>query len=497
MEYIDNKDKAAYKSLITCLKKHRKGLTAADITIKTALPLENVRELLPAAADEYSARLRVTESGEILYSFPNGFKSKYRGIRAVLARFFETAAVITKTAAVNLFKLWILVMLVGYFMLFVLIAFASVIFAIAVQSSSKRDKDDSRGGFIIVTHILDLIIRIWFYSELVKSFDSRHDGWRNTIKPKTRPLYKAVFSFVFGEGDINAGTITRERQAVLAYIRESGGIISLPEFMILTGKSPAEAEESITAFCTAYNGSPEATEDGTVVYRFEELLFNTGKNQSSALYSGPVYKLNIFSSNEKKFNRWFSVLNMVNLLFGAYFTLNTLYINIMANIDSEQAYVYSLVYKFTEKVIGTTAYPVMLWWLGLVPLTFSILFWLIPFIRNKILKKNNERIKFINFRQFACNTIWKNPVNITAGALNPTDPSSRPLHFKKAQDAVITELSAYYPVKIEANDSGEFRYSFEDLEWEKTSLKKHRALVKTRTLGNVIFDSGETESNHS
>ncbi|GAB1483902.1 hypothetical protein MASR2M78_27180 [Treponema sp.] len=79
-------DDAAYAKLIDSFKSRRSGATVADLVASTALPLEKVKELVPRAADEFSGRLEVTESGEILYSFPHSFKSKYKGFGPAFKR---------------------------------------------------------------------------------------------------------------------------------------------------------------------------------------------------------------------------------------------------------------------------------------------------------------------------------------------------------------------------------------------------------------------------
>jgi len=46
--------------------------TIADLAGLTGLPLNQIKAELPAVVDEYDGRLKVTDSGEILYSFPEG-----------------------------------------------------------------------------------------------------------------------------------------------------------------------------------------------------------------------------------------------------------------------------------------------------------------------------------------------------------------------------------------------------------------------------------------
>lgn len=493
-------DKTAYRALVASCKKQREGITVAGITAKTALPIETVRELLPVCADEYQARLRVTESGEILYSFPRGFSSRYRGARAVLGRFFDKVFDVLKIAAMNLFKVWILVMLVGYFVLFVLIALAAVMLSVAAQGQSKNsDRRDSGGGFFFAGHILELIIRVWFYSELVKSVEPRY-ARAGRARPKRHPLYKAVFSFVFGDGDPNIDIEQRANQAVLQFIQAADGVISLPEYMILTGEQPIEAENSITAFCARYGGSPEATDDGTVVYRFDSLLLNAEGVSRGArtLSTGPLRRLAAFSSNEKKFNVWFSVLNGVNLLFGGYFLFNALSIGAISTVSQaalqtalQKSYLYTIVYHVLEQVLQTPALPVISWGLGMVPLVFSVLFWLIPLVRNARRKCANETLKLANLRQSAYNIVWSSPLNVRAENLTASGAESRPRNLAAAQNKLINELAGYTPVDVTAAEDSTLSYSFNELVREKRALETYRSDTARTAgkLGGVVFEA--------
>jgi hypothetical protein len=320
MKLHKDSDWASYTKVTEALKRRKKGATVADVVAATALPLNTVKELVPRAADEYSARLEVTSSGEILYSFPQGFTSRYRGFQAGLQKFTKEFIKGAGIAASWFFKVWIMTMLVGYFVLFMLIALAALVLSMAANSSNSNSR--SRGsGLGLVSGILNFIIRIWFYSELTRSMDRRYyDGLRpdfqqsDRSRPKGRPLYKAIFSFVFGEADPNREAGSAEKKAVIAYIQANRGVISLPEYMALTGQPPAEAETGIMACCSEFGGSPEAADDGTILYRFDELLRRQDKtDRSFGGASAPLRKLKKFSANEKKMNTWFGVINSVKI----------------------------------------------------------------------------------------------------------------------------------------------------------------------------------------
>jgi hypothetical protein len=494
----NSKDRNAYHKVIEAFRKQQRGATVADIVAKTALPLQTVRDLVPQAADEYSARLEVTESGEILYSFPRGFISKYRGFKARLGRFLEKAGKGLKLAAQALFKVWIMVMLVGYFVLFMVIALGALMLSVAVSSSSSSNNRSSRGhgggigGMYFASSVFNMIIRIWFYSELTKSMDSRWTGAADK-RPKGKPLYKAIFSFVFGDGDPNADWDSREKQAVIAYLQANAGVISLPEFMTLTGKDSAEAEERIVAYCAEFGGMPEATEDGTVAYRFDELLLRADKkDRSFSAFSAPLKRLRSFSSNPKKMNVWFGIINAVNLFFGGYFfinALNTGHILTQAHFDAS-SYLYGVVYVVLTRFAANPLSFILLG-LGIIPLVFSFLFWIIPALRNFGIKKHNETIKLENLRKDAYGKIWDKPLSVSPADINPVAEECRPKNMNAARERALREIGVYSVPDVAIGPAGETIYSFKELEREKTALQKYRSSIKpdASDLGKTVFDS--------
>ena len=189
----------------------------------TGLPKYQVEQAAKAALDEYAGRLKVTESGELLYYFPGGDAQHAarapgprcggsgRPSRALSARVLSL-----------LFKIWIVAMLVGYFVVFL---------AIGVPPSwppsrraprpgetagdGGRDRGGGIGGMYLVLRLFDFLIRMWFWSSLLNDAG----GGARRQKPPGRPFYKAVFGFVFGEGDPNKGWEEQERKYVISYIR--------------------------------------------------------------------------------------------------------------------------------------------------------------------------------------------------------------------------------------------------------------------------------------
>jgi len=495
-----------YQKIINSLKKQKKGATVADISSATALPLSNVRELLPKAADEFSGHLKVTQSGEILYTFPNGFTSRYHGFTANIKKISEKSKKIIKTVLASLFKIWIMVMLIGYFVLFLALAVASVVISVMGKSSDRNGRGGGFGGF----SIFELLWRVWFINEITRP---RYEYGRVIRKSKEkRPMHKAIFSFIFGEEDPNRDWEGKESRAIIAHIQANMGVISLGEYMAFTGLNSADAEISILAFCSKFGGSPEVTGEGTIVYRFDDLMLRSdsekirehenqiktfyvnSKNMNGRLmeFTPPVKQLKIFSSNSKKMNIWFIVINAVNLIFGSYFLYNSFAAGLL--ITEVQYQTASYLYAFTHYLLQMfSADPVGIirTALGLVPLVFSIFFWLIPLVRNILEKKENNDIKFSNFKRLGFSKIWSFPLSIDANSFAFSNTECIPKDLDEASDRVIKEIGAISIPEVKIAGNGDTLYLFNDLDNEKRALKKYRETIDPARsqLGETVFDT--------
>jgi hypothetical protein len=344
----------------------------------------------------------------------------------------------------------------------------------------------------MVSGLFNMIIRIWFYSELTRSYDSGYRRAPDRGGPKGRPLHKAIFSFVFGDGDPDAGWAEKEKKAFIAYAQDHQGVVSLPELMILTALPPEQAESRITGLCAEFGGSPEATGEGTVVYRFDKLLLRSDQTAKSAGRIPLLFKkLRSFSANPGNMNFWFALLNGINLLFGGYFLYNSFAIGALPlPVTPGNGYIYRVAYHLISTVsanplgiIGTG--------LGLVPFVFSLLFWLIPALRKGALKRSNERIKQENFRKFCFSRIWSSPGLVKPGELTPPEKEAIPADLPGSRDKAIRQMGSYAVPEVSVEADGE-TYAFPDLEREKTALEDYRSGINPAdsALGKTIFDSG-------
>lgn len=489
--------------LVDVFRKRRGEATTADLVALTGLPKAQVDTEVKAVSDEYGARLRVTESGEILYSFPEGMRSRYRGLGPSLKRGWRAFKKGAATVAAFLFKIWIVVMLVGYFVFFIALALLAVLASMAVSvSGGSKDRDNRRsgggiGGLWLTSHIIDTIVRVWFYSELFR--DPSERAYARERRRQKRPLYKAIFSFVFGDGDPDASWDEVEKKAVVAFLQANKGVITLPEFMALTGLPPLEAEERINRYLYEFEGSPEVTEGGTIYYSFPSLLRSKDKVDRTFGFSIPMKRMGTFSSNPKKANTWFCILNGANLLFGSYFLSSALGPNTLLSRIYSGVYAGKIVmvrgweafYYFVHQLFGKLAgiaNPTALISiaLGVVPLVFSLLFFAVPAIRARRLAARNERARCENLRRVAYRAVLDGPERVRPEAIPVSDDAARP-RDGHAAERVIVELAAWSGADPGADGS----YAFPEIARGKAEVAKTRASVDSSAydLGQTVFDS--------
>ncbi|MDR2072005.1 MAG: hypothetical protein LBP60_01040 [Spirochaetaceae bacterium] len=476
-------DRIRYRIFIAALKKQRGGVTVGDMAAITALPFHCIRNLLSRAAAEYNGRLEVGNSGEIFYSFPRGFVSRYRGLGPACSRFFEKTLTVLKSFFAAAFKVWIAVMLAGYFILFVFItlAFLCAIIAANVFSNTSRKNQRYSGG-LTGAHfrLLNGIFRFWFYKTLLDPGAPPVRGPGHPKNSDTRPLYKKVFSFVFGEGEPNKDWEKTEALGIIDYLRRKNGLIALPEFVILSGLEIQQAEQKILSYCVNYGGMPEATGEGTVVYRFDSLLVPGNKRASSSGdgFSAPSKKPWKFSLNTHKTNRNFGLINLVNLGFGSYFLYYIL--NPVAAGTSSFSGPFYFVYR---SLLFLNANPLLVIGvgLGIIPVLFSLLFWAVPALRAIGIKKKNAAIDLENQRKKGFSTVWNSPLEVTGDTFK--DP-------QKA-DRFIKEIGAYSIPDVTIDPRGRPVYIFKGLEEERQALERYRKEVERNreNPGAIVFDS--------
>jgi hypothetical protein len=480
--------------LVSVLKTRRGESTVADMISATGLPKYQVEQAAKVVLDEYAGRLKVTESGELLYYFPAGMRSTVRGLGPGLRRFWKSFTRGAVRVLSLLFKIWIVAMLVGYFVAFVAIGVLAIVASVAASAAGRGGRDDRRGGgggfggMFLAMQLLDLILRMWFWQSILGTSNTRR-------RPREgRAFYKSVFGFVFGDGDPNKGWEESERKHVISYIQGHKGVITLEELMGMTGREVDDANALMNRLLLEYEGEPGVTDNGTVIYTFPELM-RTSRNAQEVgtiqLQAGPTRRPVAFSANKARTNGWIIFFNAFNLLFGTYFVAISLTQGVAALAKNGP-----FLYSFTGNLLlraGISPVGVLEIGLGIIPVLFSVVFFLVPLFRRIRLSRQNEAIRREALRKEILGQIISSPAHMDARNVRPLgsdlDPKDFPAATRRILDRIAAQLKAE-PVVMEG--TSELAYTFPELKRELTDLAEYRSSVDVSRyeVGKTVFDSG-------
>lgn len=247
-------------------------VTVGDVATQAGLELQLAEQGLLALATEVGGNLQVAESGEVAYVFPKNLQAILRSKSAQL-RWQERWQKIWRI----LFYLIRISFGIALILSIVLIFVAITIIVISLNSSRDGDSNDSSGG----DNTPIFMPTFWWGPDIFWVFYPDYDDYRS---PRRRQLERgdrqmnfleAVFSFLFGDGNPNANLEERRWRAIAAVIRNhSGAVVAeqiTPYLDSLGTGFDREYEQFMIPVLSRFNGRPEVSPQGELVYHFPEL----------------------------------------------------------------------------------------------------------------------------------------------------------------------------------------------------------------------------------
>lgn len=259
------------KTVLKAIDELGRRVTAADVAAKTGLPVLVATSELNNVALETNGHLEVSKTGDIAYSFSPAFQAAYltKGFQRNLEFIFEKLL----SAAYFLLKISFGVMLVVSFIIILILIIAVML---AMQS---RDRDDDRGGFDFNFSFFDyMILRDLLCWGTYSSASTYVDYDRPTsFSPKRSNFLLNCFSFLFGDGNPNAHLSERQWQLVAQTIKKHGNVITAEQLAPYTGADPHN-EDGVLPVLVRFNGKPEVTDDGHILYTFPALQITVARS---------------------------------------------------------------------------------------------------------------------------------------------------------------------------------------------------------------------------
>ena len=260
-------------------------VTLGDVAAQAGLDIKAAEQGLLALATDAGGHLQVSESGEIVYLFPNNFRSVLRNKfwRLRLREWWE--------------KVWrILFYLIrisfGILLILSIIIIMAAIAIIVISTNSNSEQNDSGGGGNNSNGRMVFLPQFgfnpyWFWwfdwGYYDQPYRYQHQKQRERQRDKS-PLpgkenemnfLEAIFSFLFGDGNPNYNLEEERWQAIATVIKNNQGAVvaeQIAPYLEDLGQGyTLEYEEYILPVLTRFNGRPEVSPDGQIIYHFPEL----------------------------------------------------------------------------------------------------------------------------------------------------------------------------------------------------------------------------------
>jgi hypothetical protein len=246
-------------------------VTIGDVAAEAGLPLAEAQQGVLALASDVQAHLQVSDAGEIAYVFPKNLqgillsKSWRLRLQAVWNRIWRVLFYLIRISF-------------GIVLILSLVLIVVAISILVIAASSSREGNDRDGGFGGGGGGMVFFPRIWFGPDIFWFFDPDY-GRRPRRQPKGRDgemnFLEAVFSFLFGDGDPNADLEDRRWQSIATVIRANHGVVTAEQVAPYLGDLGQgwsnELEDYMIPVLSRFNGVPEVSPEGGIVYQFPEL----------------------------------------------------------------------------------------------------------------------------------------------------------------------------------------------------------------------------------
>lgn len=260
-------------------------VTVGDVATQAGLNVAEAGQGLLALASDAGGHLQVAQSGDIVYLFPQNFRTILRNKYWQL-RWQEWWQKVWGV-------LFYLIRISFGVLLVVSIALITItIIIIITAANSDRDGDNQSsnsgsfgGGFGGFFYFPDLF---WYFRpDYSRNYQERR---RERREQSELNFFEAVFSFLFGDGNPNYNLEERRWQQIAGVIRNHRGAVvaeQIAPYLDNLGESyQQEYEDYMLPVLTKFNGKPEVSPEGQIVYYFPELQVLASKKRQKSV---PAY----------------------------------------------------------------------------------------------------------------------------------------------------------------------------------------------------------------
>ncbi len=291
--------------------------TIGDVAAQSGLEIAIVEQGVLELAAETGATMQVTESGDIAYIFPSSYRSilQNKYWKVALQAWWDGIAGTVMFVVRFGFGLTLFLML-G---VMVVVTIAMSMAGMSGDGESQGEGGGYSGGGYSGGGYSPWSMGFW-------SFDfGSFLGWgRRSPDRKPGSFPEAIFSFVFGDGNPNRNLEERRWQSIGNVIYNAKGAIVAEQVMpyldTLGGSFDRDYEQFMIPVMCRFNGSPEVTEDGQILYRFPDLQKTLGEVNAVTDDDYLQEKPWRLSNADASYLVWAFLLGLILLVMGLFFT---------------------------------------------------------------------------------------------------------------------------------------------------------------------------------
>ena len=411
-------------------------VTVGDVAAQTGLKLNIAQNGLLALAADANGNLQVAESGDIVYCFPENFRAVLRNkywqlrLQQWWSKVWQVLFYLIRISFGIVLILSIVLMLV---------AISIMVISFSYSSSNNNERNDNYrggggGGFIF-------LYRLWSFSNFLQWFQPNYTPRnyqlrQNSNNENEMSFLESVYSFLFGDGNPNADLEETRNATIGQLIKNNKGSIVAEQVAPFVDKTDT-SEDFMLPILTRFNGYPEVSPQGELIYYFPELQVTANQRNKSSL---PAFLEEQFW----RFSQASSNQILLSIGLGAVNLILALMLNSLLQYEISNAFI-----TFISSIYG-------------ILLGYGIAFLLIPLLRYFWIQRRNGKI-----------TIRNQSRQENAIALQKLDNSlqEKIAYARKfAQQKIISEQDLVYTTETDLLDQEINDTEKLDREWEERLL---------------------------
>lgn len=269
-------------SIINAVEKLGHRVTSGDVATQAGIDINIAQRELLVLASEAGGHLQVAESGEIAFAFPGNFRAILRN------KYWQLKF---KDGWNKIWKVLFYLIRISFGIILIasilMIAVAIITILVVINTSQNNNSSGgNRGGswFWIAWLMPDFR---WFYPDNHSNYQQQK---AKSSKKKQMNFLESVFSFIFGDGNPNYNLEERRWQTIGKLIQNQEGAIiaeQITPYLDEIGSSVTQDyEDYMLPILTRFDGRPEVSPEGQLIYHFPELQTTATSSPSQSV---PTY----------------------------------------------------------------------------------------------------------------------------------------------------------------------------------------------------------------